>query len=157
MGFYIRLLIDRSVIYSVATVSNSWKLIRKSCPWKCFALQNSWCYYINICYIIIWFAVSCLSCYECGAMNDGASFLGIDGFASCQFFEHDVSFPSSSSQASNKSSFLRQCPESDNCCFSLREHMNLEFWGRKCTQHTCESVRHTSFILWLSINAYSTT
>ena len=64
-----------------------------------------------------------LSCYECGSMNDGAAFMGIKGFQDCQFFEHDV--------AANKTSHIKQCPPHDRCCFSLREHMSIRFWGRK--------------------------
>ena len=30
-------------------------------------------------------------------------------------------------------SYMRKCPDEDTCCFSLREYMAIDFWGRKCT------------------------
>ena len=51
----------------------------------------------------------------------GCNFIG--EFNNCQFFEHDV--------AENRSMHLRQCPPEDQCCFTLREHMAVEFWGHQ--------------------------
>ncbi len=56
-------------------------------------------------------------------MYDGNTFMGIKNFKECQFFEHDI--------AEDNTEFVRQCPPDDQCCFSLREHMSIEFWGRK--------------------------
>jgi len=56
-------------------------------------------------------------------MYDGATFMGIQSFEECQFFENDV--------AEHNNKFLKVCPEGEECCFSLREHMAVEFWGRK--------------------------
>ena len=30
-------------------------------------------------------------------------------------------------------SYMKKCPDEDTCCFSLREYMAIDFWGRKCT------------------------
>ena len=49
--------------------------------------------------------------------------MGLKGFNNCQFFDHDV--------AENRSVYLRQCPPDDQCCFTLREHMAVEFWGHQ--------------------------
>ena len=64
-----------------------------------------------------------LQCHECGIMTDGTTMMGLKGFDNCQFFEHDV--------AENRSMYLRQCPPEDSCCFTLREHMAVEFWGHQ--------------------------
>ena len=56
-------------------------------------------------------------------MTDGSTLMGLKGFNNCQFFEHDV--------AENRSVYLRQCPPGDQCCFTLREHMAVEFWGHQ--------------------------
>ena len=51
-------------------------------------------------------------------------FLLFQNFDECQFFEHDI--------AENGNKFLKECPdEEEKCCFSLREHMTIEFWGRE--------------------------
>lgn len=73
-------------------------------------------------------------------MYDGATFMGIQSFDECQFFEHDIA------EDSNK--FLKVCPEDEQCCFSLREHMSIEFWGRKFLCHmkvTCNKVKFQTF------------
>ena len=49
--------------------------------------------------------------------------MGIEDFEECQFFEHDV--------AEENNDYLVQCPPNDKCCFTLREHMTLDFWGRE--------------------------
>ena len=49
-------------------------------------------------------------------------------FFCSQFFESDVSSDKARSQ------FMRKCPEEDQCCFSLREYMDIEFWGRECSK-----------------------
>lgn len=49
--------------------------------------------------------------------------MGIEDFRECQFFEHDI--------AEDNQEFLVQCPQDDTCCFALREHLTMEFWGRK--------------------------
>ena len=67
--------------------------------------------------------VSALQCHECGSMTDGSTLMGLKGFNNCQFFDHDV--------AENRSVYLRQCPPDDQCCFTLREHMAVEFWGHQ--------------------------
>ena len=69
--------------------------------------------------------VSALQCHECGSMTDGSTLMGLKGFNNCQFFDHDV--------AENRSVYLRQCPPDDQCCFTLREHMAVEFWGHQGT------------------------
>jgi len=56
-------------------------------------------------------------------MYDGATFMGIQSFDECQFFEHDIS--------ENGNKFLKECPDDEKCCFSLREHMAIQFWGRE--------------------------
>ena len=56
-------------------------------------------------------------------MTDGSTLMGLKGFNNCQFFDHDV--------AENRSVYLRQCPPDDTCCFTLREHMAVEFWGHQ--------------------------
>ena len=28
-------------------------------------------------------------------------------------------------------SYMKKCPDEDTCCFSLREYMAIDFWGRK--------------------------
>ena len=67
--------------------------------------------------------VSAIQCHECGSMTDGSTLMGLKGFNNCQFFDHDV--------AENRSVYLRQCPPDDQCCFTLREHMSVEFWGHQ--------------------------
>ena len=37
-------------------------------------------------------------------------------------------------------SYMRKCPDEDTCCFSLREYMAIDFWGRK-----------SSLSLWLAL------
>ena len=49
--------------------------------------------------------------------------MGIEDFEECQFFEHDV--------AEENNDYLVPCPSNDKCCFTLREHMSLDFWGRE--------------------------
>ena len=58
-------------------------------------------------------------------LNQSLEVLGwFQNFSECQFFEHDI--------AENGNKYLKECPDSDEkCCFSLREHMSIEFWGRK--------------------------
>ena len=52
------------------------------------------------------------------------SWVRFQNFSECQFFEHDI--------AENGNKYLVECPDKDEkCCFSLREHMSIEFWGRK--------------------------
>ena len=71
------------------------------------------------------FFFSGLSCFDCGIMYDGTAFMGLRGVAQCQFLESDA--------AAGKTEFSKECPADDACCFSLREHMNIDFWGRKDT------------------------
>ena len=50
--------------------------------------------------------------------------MGIENFEECQFFEHDT-------VSEDNTDYLTPCPPQDKCCFILREHMTLDFWGRK--------------------------
>jgi hypothetical protein len=56
-------------------------------------------------------------------MYDGSTFMGLKGVDQCQFLESDV--------ATGKTEFTRECPDDERCCFSLREYMSIDFWGRK--------------------------
>ena len=47
--------------------------------------------------------------------------MAVENFTSCQFFEHDI--------AEDNHDFMVKCPDEDQCCFALREHMTVEFWG----------------------------
>ena len=75
-----------------------------------------------------------IRCHEWGNMYDGTNFLGIEAYDQCQFFETE--FMSSSSSNKNRrgdgnDAYMRECPEEDQCCFSLREYMSIDFWGRE--------------------------
>ena len=51
--------------------------------------------------------------------------MGIENFAECHFFEHDTVM------SEDNTDYLMPCPPQDKCCFTLREHMTLDFWGRE--------------------------
>ena len=70
-------------------------------------------------------------------MYDGTNFMGIKSYDQCQFFESDVILGASGNgdtlfRTKDKGAeYMRRCPEEDTCCFSLREYMSIDFWGRK--------------------------
>ena len=68
--------------------------------------------------------------------------MGIEKFKECQFFEHDVT--------EENRDYLVPCPPQDKCCFTLREHMTLDFWGR---EQSSSSIVSITFILSLSDSA----
>ncbi|XP_040571697.1 uncharacterized protein [Lepeophtheirus salmonis] len=63
-----------------------------------------------------------ISCYQCGEMTDGRNFLSIENIPEC---DQDIL------ESQNK--HITQCPENDQCCFSLREHFTVSFWGHAAT------------------------
>ena len=65
--------------------------------------------------------------------------MGIEKFKECQFFEHDVT--------EENRDYLVPCPPQDKCCFTLREHMTLDFWGREylSSHHHKPSALHLFF------------
>jgi hypothetical protein len=84
-------------------------------------------------------------------MYDGTNFMGIKSYDQCQFFESDVILGSSGDgdtlfRTKDKGAeYMKRCPEEDTCCFSLREYMSIDFWGRKYSDTS------TSFIYHLDI------
>ena len=81
------------------------------------------------------FFIPAISCHECGNMYDGTNFMGIKDYSQCQFFETEflsrAPTADPSNGAGNGPQYMKQCPPEDTCCFSLREYMNIDFWGRK--------------------------
>ena len=68
-------------------------------------------------------------------MYDGTNFMGIQSFEQCQFFEtefnHAHSGGGEGSKGDTDGAYMKECPEEDQCCFSLREYMSIDFWGRE--------------------------
>ena len=38
--------------------------------------------------------------------------------------------------------YMKKCPDEDTCCFSLREYMAIDFWGRKSAYIMFETYRY---------------
>lgn len=76
--------------------------------------------------IHVYYTISGLDCFECGIMYDGNAFMGLKDVEQCQFLESDA--------VRGDKEFMKTCPEDDTCCFSLREHMTIDFWGRELSQ-----------------------
>ena len=75
-------------------------------------------------------------------MYDGTNFMGIKDFSQCQFFEteflsraapdaDDATGGGGGRGGKGRPQYMKECPPEDTCCFSLREYMNIDFWGRK--------------------------
>ena len=58
--------------------------------------------------------------------------MAVENFTSCQFFEHDI--------AEDNHDFMVKCPDEDQCCFALREHMTVEFWGHAAAAEGSNSI-----------------
>ncbi len=76
-------------------------------------------------------------------MYDGTNFMGIKGYDQCQFFESDVILGASGDSDNlfndRGSEYMKACPKEDTCCFSLREYMSIDFWGRKYNRQRLKS------------------